>query len=375
MSEAHQDAIYYLIYFVALLILAIATPFLLKAFKKKTPPSVLQPESPSELQSEMQAKSLQDSKFQQDSSTIHSEPRKLQKTEQQIFGRLKSLFSSNQKTPALDEIEEILYTSDLGPATVEKIMSVVSNELSKSEKNNFFEIQKVIQSEMQSIFDSLPATPLVKWAHEGPTVIMIVGVNGAGKTTTIGKLSSLWALEGKKVLVAAGDTFRAAAGSQLKVWTDRAQVEIFSPPNVSDPSAVAFDAIQKAKARGDDLVLLDTAGRLPNQAHLMDELKKVKRVMTKVIPDAPHEVWIVLDANSGQNALAQAKQFHEALGLSGVVLTKLDGTSKGGVAVSVVHDLRVPIKWIGVGEKIQDLKIFSSQDFIQSIASRETDLA
>lgn len=357
MSESHQDAVNYLIIFVGVLIFAIAAPFILKAFKKKN-----------------KAKSPEAMQVSETSETLEKpQVPALQKTEKQIFGRMKALFSSNQKTPALEEIEEILYTSDLGPAAVERIIKSVEVQLSKSERSQFSEIQKTIQNEMQKIFDSLPQGPNVNWAPTGPTVIMIVGVNGAGKTTTIGKLSSLWAQSGKKVLVAAGDTFRAAAGSQLKIWTDRAQVEIFSPPNVSDPSAVAFDAIQKAKAQQFDVVLLDTAGRLPNQAHLMDELKKVKRVMGKVIAEAPHEVWIVLDANSGQNALLQAKQFNETLQLSGVVLTKLDGTSKGGVAISVVHDLKVPIKWIGIGEKIQDLKVFSSQEFIEAIAARSND--
>ena len=196
---------------------------------------------------------------------------------------------------------------------------------------------------------------------------MIVGVNGAGKTTSIGKISAQLAKEGKKVLVAAGDTFRAAAGGQLKVWTDRAAVEIFSPEGVTDPSAVAFDAVSKGKAQGYDVVIVDTAGRLHTQANLMEEIKKMKRVMTKVIPEAPHETLIVLDANSGQNALMQAKEFHTALGLTGAVLTKMDGTAKGGVAVGLAQELQIPIKLIGVGERIQDLRPFSSQEFVDSL--------
>ena len=200
-----------------------------------------------------------------------------------------------------------------------------------------------------------------------PAVWMVVGVNGAGKTTSIGKLAAHLARSGKKVLVAAGDTFRAAAGNQLKVWTERAQVEIFSPDGVKDPSAVAYDAIAKAKAQGYDVVIIDTAGRLHTQANLMEELKKMKRVMGKVIAEAPHETLIVLDANSGQNALLQAKEFHQALILSGVILTKMDGTAKGGVAVGIANELKIPIRLIGVGEKIGDLRPFSSKDFADSI--------
>jgi fused signal recognition particle receptor len=203
--------------------------------------------------------------------------------------------------------------------------------------------------------------------QQKPAVWMIVGVNGAGKTTSIGKMAALLAHGGKKVLVAAGDTFRAAAGNQLKSWTERAEVEIFSPPGVTDPSAVAFDAIAKAKAQNYDVVIVDTAGRLHTQANLMEELKKMKRVMSKVIANAPHETLIVLDANSGQNALLQAKQFHEAIGLTGVVLTKMDGTAKGGVAVGLANELQIPIRLIGVGEKIGDLRPFSAKEFVDSI--------
>jgi fused signal recognition particle receptor len=203
--------------------------------------------------------------------------------------------------------------------------------------------------------------------NQFPTVWMVVGVNGVGKTTTIGKLAAHLAKNGKKVLVAAGDTFRAAAGNQLKAWTERAQVEIFWPQGVTDPSAVAFDAVSKAKAQAYDVVIIDTAGRLHTQVNLMEELKKVKRVIAKVIPDAPHEVLIVLDANSGQNALVQAREFHSSLGLTGVVLTKMDGTAKGGVAIGLSEELKVPIRLVGIGEKIGDLKAFSSKDFIDSI--------
>ncbi|WP_347356545.1 signal recognition particle-docking protein FtsY [Bdellovibrio sp.] len=298
----------------------------------------------------------------------------LRKTEENLFGRIRSLFKGETSNKHLEEIEEILYTSDLGPTTVQRLMGAIEDKLSKKERADYDTVREALKEEIKNIFsDSASATvhggilSKIKFASEGPTVLMVVGVNGAGKTTSIGKISAQLAGEGKKVLVAAGDTFRAAAGGQLKVWTDRAQVEIFSPEGVTDPSAVAFDAVAKGKAQGYDVVIVDTAGRLHTQANLMEEIKKMKRVMTKVIPDAPHETLIVLDANSGQNALMQAKEFHNALNLTGAVLTKMDGTAKGGVAVGLAQELHIPIKLIGVGERIQDLRTFSSQEFVESL--------
>jgi fused signal recognition particle receptor len=291
----------------------------------------------------------------------------LSKTEENIFGRIKSLFKSDGAASHLEEIEEVLYTSDLGPQTVQKLMGALE-DLNRKEKADLDKVRDVLKQEMEQVFSKVPNNTL-KMVHEGPTVLMIVGVNGAGKTTSIGKLSAQFAQQGKRVLVAAGDTFRAAAGGQLKVWTERAQVEIFSPEGVTDPSAVAFDAVSKAKSQNYDIVIIDTAGRLHTQANLMEELKKMKRVMTKVIPDAPHEVIIVLDANSGQNALIQAKEYNNALALTGAILTKMDGTAKGGVAVGLANELQIPIKFIGVGERIQDLRTFSSHEFVESIFS------
>jgi fused signal recognition particle receptor len=274
----------------------------------------------------------------------------------------------------LDEIAEILYTSDLGPTTVQRLMGALEIKLPKKERADYEIVRKTLKEEIKNIFlTSHSDTPTegilskINFAPSGPTILMVVGVNGAGKTTSIGKISAQLAQQGKKVLVAAGDTFRAAAGGQLKVWTDRAQVQIFSPEGVTDPSAVAFDAVAMGKAQGYDIVIVDTAGRLHTQANLMEEIKKMKRVMTKVIPEAPHETLIVLDANSGQNALMQAKEFHTALGLTGAILTKMDGTAKGGVAVGLAQELQIPIKLIGVGERIQDLRSFSAQEFVDSL--------
>lgn len=305
-------------------------------------------------------------------------------TKSHFWGRVKGLFGAGAQLD-LSDLEEVLYTSDLGPQTVERLLE----EITPASKQGLEGVKAKLREEFTKIFDEaqIPepgANPLAHLRMDvKPVVWMIVGVNGAGKTTSIGKIAAQLASQGKKVLVAAGDTFRAAAGAQLKVWTDRAAgastssagapgeglVEIFHPEGVTDPSAVAFDAVAKAKGREFDVLLIDTAGRLHTQAHLMDELKKVKRVMTKVIPEAPHETLIVLDANNGQNALHQAREFNQALGLTGVILTKMDGTAKGGVAVGLSNELKIPIRLIGVGEKVQDLRAFSSREFIDSILS------
>lgn len=301
----------------------------------------------------------------------------LKNTQSSFFGRIKDLFSS-PNNDVLEGVEEILYTSDLGPKTVQSLLDSLKDILSKSEQRNISKVKETLKQEMNKIFTEGQSSVLGQSTLEeriaknpqGPTVLMIVGVNGAGKTTSIGKISSQLAMGHKKVLVAAGDTFRAAAGGQLKVWTDRAGVEIFSPEGVADPSAVAFDGVSKAVAQNYDYVIVDTAGRLHTQANLMEELKKMKRVISKVMPAAPHEVWIVLDGNSGQNALMQAKEYHQALGLTGVVLTKMDGTAKGGVALGLSNELQIPLKLIGVGEKIQDLRLFHHEEFVDSILGR-----
>lgn len=318
------------------------------------------------------------------SEPAEDHPKKLSdallKTEEHFFGRLKKAFSNSDKKAVLDEVEEVLYTSDLGSETVEKLLDVIKTELSSKEILRIDSVKKALKTEMtailqphqESIENKKMVSELMKKAAVGPTVLMIVGVNGAGKTTSIGKMAAQLASQDYRVLVAAGDTFRAAAGGQLKAWTERAQgdkghVEIYWPEKTTDPSAVAFEALTKAKAQNYDFVLIDTAGRLHTQAHLMEELKKVKRVMTKVISEAPHETWIVLDANSGQNALIQAKEYHQALQLSGVILTKMDGTAKGGVALAVVDQIKIPIKLIGIGEKIQDLQIFNHKEYTDSV--------
>lgn len=396
MSQAHANQIMYLVIFIAVLLLAIIVPVTLSVLRKK--PQVLPESTPeSKTQSTVGAADVEPAATLSAPAPVAvaelAEPEKevtlseaLAKTEESFFGRIKKAFSNSDKKKVIDEIEEVLYTSDLGPQTVQRLLDKVQSELSGSDMSDIGKIKQALFEEMSLILNPVHEAELgkknvsevIRNASEGPTVLMVVGVNGAGKTTSIGKITAQLAGLNKKVLVAAGDTFRAAAGGQLKVWTERAQnsatgqgeVEIFWPENTQDPAAVAFDAVTKAKAKNYDYVILDTAGRLHTQSNLMEELKKVKRVMTKVIPEAPHETWIVLDANSGQNALNQAVEFNKALEISGVVMTKMDGTAKGGVALGVVHQLNKPIKLIGIGEKIQDLRMFNPEQYIHSILGK-----
>ncbi len=292
----------------------------------------------------------------------------LSQTQKSFWGRMVgSLSDAKLDRGQLDAIEEVLYTSDLGPKTVQRLFSTLQGKVSAHSLSGD-ELKQALRTEMLAIFSAVKADQSsLTTLPSGLTVWMVVGVNGAGKTTTIGKLASQQQQLGKKVMIAAGDTFRAAADAQLKVWSERAQVEIFSPENVKDPSAVAFEAVNKAQAKGFDVLIVDTAGRLHTQANLMEELKKMKRVITKVNPTAPHEIVLVLDANSGQNALIQAEQFHQALGVTGVVLTKMDGSAKGGVAIGVACDVGLPVKMIGVGEGVEDLRPFSPKEFVDSI--------
>ncbi len=348
-----------------------------EAIAKANKAALLTDTSPGEAFTAEVAKGLQ--KPLEPVETLKPEPQEkrlsdaLAQTKESFFGRIKNLFgSSGLAETDMEALEEILYTSDLGPQTVERLMEAIQDKMDGSSSSNLEKVRDALREEMHKIFASRTPATLEDWLTkvdetQGTHAIMVVGVNGAGKTTTIGKLANWFASNGKPTLVAAGDTFRAAAGDQLKIWSERAQVEIFSPEGVTDPSAVAFDACQKAKAKNFKVVIIDTAGRLHTQKNLMEELSKMKRVIQKVFPDGPHETLLVLDSNSGQNALIQARQFHDALGVSGIVLTKLDGTAKGGVAVGIVNELQLPIKLIGVGESINDLKAFNPKEFVDSI--------
>ena len=278
-----------------------------------------------------------------------------------------------EEVQSLEELEEALYMADLGPQTVNHLIEQV-REKTKNEDFDLDRVKGFFKEEMNSFFEDGEGEKVFQRAlkgpdeTEGPYVISIVGVNGAGKTTTIGKLAFRFLSEGKKVMVAAGDTFRAAAGSQLGVWAERSEALIFQPPpETKDPSAVAFQAYEKAKKEGVDILLIDTAGRLHTQDHLMKELEKVQRVLKKHDASAPHECWMVLDSNTGMNAYYQAESFHKSLGLSALILTKLDGSAKAGMALGVRKALGVPVLMIGVGEGIEDLRLFEPKAFVDSL--------
>jgi len=292
----------------------------------------------------------------------------LDRTKSQGFmAKLNSLFGAPRQVDesVLAELEEVLFTADIGVRTASSLVEIAREKVKRKELSDADRIKHVIRSEVEKILD----LPLPKTLEGGgpPHVVMVVGVNGAGKTTTIGKLSAQLTGAGKKVLLAAGDTFRAAATEQLDVWAERAHATLVKGPDGGDPGSVIFDAVKRATAEQVDVLIADTAGRLHTKAPLMEELKKVKRVIAKALPGAPHEVLLVLDATNGQNAIQQAKQFHEAVGITGIALTKLDGTAKGGVIIGICDELRIPVLWVGVGEKIADLRRFDSKEFVSAL--------
>jgi fused signal recognition particle receptor len=288
---------------------------------------------------------------------------------------LADLFRGRQIDAAiLDELETRLITADVGVEATERILGELRKRVARKE---LADVRALIDALRQSIVEILApvATPLRIDAAQRPFVILVVGVNGSGKTTTIGKLARRCAAEGRSVLLAAGDTFRAAAIEQLKVWAERSGAEFAAQLPGADPGAVVFDALQAARARECDVMLADTAGRLHSQSHLMEELKKVKRVLQRVEPSAPHEVLLVLDANQGQNALAQARQFHQAVGVTGLVLTKLDGTAKGGIVIAIANELKIPIRYVGVGEALEDFGEFDAAAFAAALVEGPQDSA
>ena len=266
----------------------------------------------------------------------------------------------------MEELEEILLTADIGVKTSYDLLELVQEKVRRKELGDAGALKNSLKEEILALLKSDEA-PLEMGKVTSPFVMMVIGVNGVGKTTTIGKLASRFRSEGKKVIIAAGDTFRAAAIDQLSIWGERCQVEVIKHQDGSDPAAVAYDATVAAKARGADLLILDTAGRLHTKTNLMEELKKLKRVMTKVVPEAPHEVLLVLDAATGQNAISQAKLFNEAIGITGLALTKLDGTPKGGVVIGIADELKIPIRYIGIGEGVEDLRDFNADEFVNAL--------
>jgi len=301
----------------------------------------------------------------------------LAKTRETLVAKVNRLIFAKGKIDEdfLIQLEEILITSDVGVETAQRIIESIKRKTKEKKYESQEELNELVRSEITNALvknTSNGIDPFEFPPHTKPYVIMVVGVNGVGKTTTIGKLAYNYKSAGKKVLIGAADTFRAAANEQLEVWAQRAGVEIIQQLHGSDPAAVAFDTVQAAKARGADVVIIDTAGRLHTKTNLMEELKKIKRVITKVSPDAPHEVILVLDATTGQNAIQQAKLFNEMVGLTGLVITKLDGTAKGGVIFAVSNTLKVPVRFIGVGEKIDDLQPFDAEKFVEALFEKES---
>lgn len=277
----------------------------------------------------------------------------------------------------LDELEEVLVTSDVGVSTTLEIIKRIEARVKRDKYLNTKELQEILREEIIALLRESDQDKPSEFDASTPTrphVIMVVGVNGVGKTTTIGKLAWHYKQAGKHVVLGAADTFRAAAVNQLKIWSERADVPIVQQGQGADPAAVAYDSVASAKRRDADVVLVDTAGRLHNKKALMDELTKIKRVMGKVVPGAPHEVILVLDASTGQNAMQQAKAFTAAVDITGLALTKLDGTAKGGIVIGISSELAVPVKYIGVGEQAMDLQVFDRRRFVNALFDRELDL-
>ncbi len=295
----------------------------------------------------------------------------LEKSKTNFFSKLGKAVAGKSKVDdeVLDDLEDVLVSSDVGVATTVKIINRIEERVARDKFMGTDELNEILREEIAALMaetNSGDATDFYVPGDKKPYVIMVVGVNGVGKTTTIGKLAYQFKKKGKKVVLGAADTFRAAAIDQLQVWADRVEVPVVKQKMGSDPASVAFDSVQSAVKQDADVVIIDTAGRLHNKVNLMNELTKVKRVMQKVIPDAPHEVLLVLDGSTGQNAFEQAKQFTAATEVTSLAVTKLDGTAKGGVVIGISDQFQIPVKYIGVGEGIEDLQVFNKFEFVDS---------
>lgn len=300
----------------------------------------------------------------------------LSKTRETVFGKVSRMLSGDRKVDdaLLEEVEEVMIAGDVGVETTGDIIEKIRSRVKEDGYETADGLNELFKDEVRRAlvvgFSSHPQEPFALSSGQKPHVIMIVGVNGVGKTTTIGKLAFQHRQSGKKVVIAAADTFRAAANEQLEIWARRADVEMIQQARGADPGAVAYDALKSAISRQADVMIVDTAGRLHTRVNLMEELKKIRRVLQKLLSGAPHETLLVLDATTGQNAVQQARQFTEAVGVTGLVLTKLDGTAKGGVVVAISRALKIPVKFIGVGEGIEDLQPFDREAFVEALFSR-----
>ncbi len=298
----------------------------------------------------------------------------LEKTKQSVFGKISKAVIGKSKVDdeVLDDLEEILVTSDVGVETTLKIIDRIEARVARDKYLGVEELNRLLKEEIVALLqenNSGDGADFELPEDKKPYVIMVVGVNGVGKTTTIGKLAYNFKRVNKKVVLGASDTFRAAAVSQLEIWSQRVDVPIVSQGMGADPASVAFDTVKSAIAQDTDVVIIDTAGRLHNKVNLMNELSKIKRVMQKLIPDAPHEILLVLDASTGQNAIEQARQFIAATEVNAIALTKLDGTAKGGVVIGISDTFKIPVKYIGVGEKMEDLQVFNRREFVETLFS------
>jgi len=296
----------------------------------------------------------------------------LEKTKTSVFSKLTKAVAGKSKVDeeVLDNLEEVLISSDVGVNTTVKIIERIEERVARDKYLGTDELNKILRDEIAALLEENNSGDAVEFttpADKKPYVIMVVGVNGVGKTTTIGKLAHQFKKAGKSVVLGAADTFRAAAVEQLKIWSERVDVPIVQQGMGADPASVAFDTLQSAVNQNADVVLIDTAGRLHNKINLMNELTKIKRVMTKVITDAPHEVMLVLDGSTGQNALEQARQFTKATEVTSLALTKIDGTAKGGVVIGISDEFKIPVKYIGVGEGIDHLQVFNKHEFVDSL--------
>jgi len=306
-------------------------------------------------------KAVEDNKHQLESSLAKTKKSFFEKLSKKVIG--KSKIDEND----LDDIEEVLITSDIGVETTLKIIHNLEIRVKKDNYINVEDLNTILKDEISNLFNNEDSKDFIVPETNDPYVIMVVGVNGVGKTTTIGKLAHKFKLAGLKVVLGAADTFRAAAVDQISIWAERVGVDIVKQDMGSDPASVAFDTLQSAKAKKADVVIIDTAGRLHNKINLMNELTKIRNVMHKIIPNAPHDVMLVLDASTGQNAIEQAKQFTAATKVNSLALTKLDGTAKGGVVIGISDQFNIPVRYIGVGEGINDLQLFNSKEFVNSI--------
>jgi len=298
----------------------------------------------------------------------------LEKTKESVFHKLSRAVAGKSKVDddVLDKLEEVLVTSDVGVTTTLNIIERIEARVARDKFLNTSELNIILKEEIVSLLEHNQTDSVTDFSsplEKTPFVIMVVGVNGVGKTTTIAKLAHLYKSAGKKVLIGAADTFRAAAIDQLQIWAERVGVQLVKQQMGSDPASVAFDTLKSAVSAGSDVVIIDTAGRLHNKINLMTELSKIKRVMEKVIPEAPHEVLLILDGSTGQNAFEQAKQFTAATEVTAMAITKLDGTAKGGVVIGISDQFKIPVKYIGVGEKLEDLLIFNRVEFVDSLFS------